>query len=150
MSAPRYSPGTEHALVVSYDLLSCPFCGGAAVVEEVPTGLGADGVSFSVGCDSPDEVACMGYQNLQTFSRRSEAVAGWNKRDLAVAQTAPSAVVVEALDNSQSLLVMVFHLAETNDGGIPALDWANEDLSKLVTEQIAENRGALSNQGASK
>ena len=63
------------------ELLPCPFCGGEAVVEEVENAIGLTGsVCFSVGCNSPDEESCMGYQSLTTFSRRSDAIKAWNTR----------------------------------------------------------------------
>jgi hypothetical protein len=37
-------------------------------------------VSFTVGCASKTEDACMGYQCFQTFSLRKDAIAAWNKR----------------------------------------------------------------------
>ena len=60
-------------------LLRCPFCGGPAVLEEIKDDGG--NVRFSVGCTA-DEAACMGYQSLTTFARRSDAVAAWNTRAL--------------------------------------------------------------------
>lgn len=62
-------------------ILPCPFCGCSASVEEF-AGSTSDykSVSFSVGCDNPHEESCMGYQSLTTFSRRSDAIAAWNKR----------------------------------------------------------------------
>ncbi len=63
-------------------LKSCPFCGAPASMEEFGghsnVKLGA--VRFSVGCDSPDEVDCMGYQSLTTYPTRKDAAAAWNKR----------------------------------------------------------------------
>jgi hypothetical protein len=56
----------------------CPFCGGEADVES----LGGENAFFpqwSVGC-SDFEGNCYGYQSLQSFARRSEAIAAWNKR----------------------------------------------------------------------
>jgi hypothetical protein len=63
-------------------ILPCPFCGGPASVEESPAGatMNTKAVVFSVGCDSPDEADCMGYQSLTTFPRRSDAIIAWNKR----------------------------------------------------------------------
>lgn len=54
----------------------CPFCGGDATIEEVPT---ASGANWSVGCNDEDG-QCYGYQSLQTFARKCEAVAAWNRR----------------------------------------------------------------------
>jgi hypothetical protein len=51
---------------------------------------------------------------------------------------------LEALDNSQSLLVMLYHLAECNNDSIPNKEWESEKLATLLAEQIAENRKALS------
>lgn len=59
-------------------ILPCPFCGASASVEEIP--LDALGVQFSVGCDSPSEDSCMGYQSFQQFNTRKAAIAAWNKR----------------------------------------------------------------------
>jgi hypothetical protein len=51
----------------------------------------------------------------------------------------------EALDNSQSLLAMVQHLGcAFQSPGITSKDWGNENLTKLLAEQITENREALS------
>lgn len=61
------------------EILPCPFCGSPAVLEELPSGLTKE-ASFSVGCDSKSEGACMGYQSLTTFSRRSDAINAWNRR----------------------------------------------------------------------
>lgn len=61
------------------EILPCPFCGGAATVEEVEEKSTPNGVRFSVGCAS-DEADCMGYQSLTTFPRRSDAIVAWNKR----------------------------------------------------------------------
>lgn len=55
-----------------------------------------------------------------------------------VAQTS----VRDALDNSQSLLAMIFQL--NTSGSVSEHDWETEGLSDLITKQIAENRGALS------
>lgn len=52
----------------------CPFCGGSATMEQTEDNR------WSVGCDSADEPACMGYQSLTTFGRQGEATAAWNKR----------------------------------------------------------------------
>lgn len=64
------------------EILPCPFCGAPASVEECPQGSTTDTskVMFSVGCDSTDEAECMGYQSLQTFNTRKEAIIAWNKR----------------------------------------------------------------------
>lgn len=43
----------------------------------------------------------------------------------------------DALDNSQSLLVMVLHT------GADPIAWGTEDISRLLTKQIVENRTAL-------
>jgi hypothetical protein len=64
--------------MTQFNLKPCPFCGGKAQMEEIDNLH--DGVSFSVGCVADDEGACMGYQSLTCFSRRSEAAAAWNKR----------------------------------------------------------------------
>lgn len=62
--------------VTGLEVLPCPFCGGPASVEE---SRAYEGAAFSVGCDA-DEASCYGYQSLTTFSRRSDAIAGWNRR----------------------------------------------------------------------
>ncbi len=63
------------------EIKPCPFCGGTASIEEVPgPTVNPKEVSFSVGCDLPEEDGCMGYQALQTFARRSDAINAWNKR----------------------------------------------------------------------
>ena len=66
---------------MSDNLLPCPFCGAEAIAEEVDSGFGQGGTSFTVGCNSSDEAACYGFQSLQTFSLRKDAIAGWNKRN---------------------------------------------------------------------
>lgn len=55
-----------------------------------------------------------------------------------------------SLDNSQSLLVMILQLGDAFEGspkhrasGITAVEWDDEHLTKLLTEQITENRSAL-------
>lgn len=67
-------------------LKRCPFCGGAADIEEVPSGIGrTDSVTFTVGCTEDDGgTMCMGYQSLTTFPTRREAIEAWNKRAPAV------------------------------------------------------------------
>jgi len=52
-------------------------------------------------------------------------------------------VLEEALDNSQSLLVMVHELGSGDGGGITSLDWDNEGLTRMTSTQISENRAAL-------
>ena len=54
--------------------LPCPFCGGAAEVEDA---RGSGG--WSVGC-ADQSGDCYGYQSLTTFPRKSEAIAAWNRR----------------------------------------------------------------------
>lgn len=56
-----------------------------------------------------------------------------------------------ALDDSQSLLTTLLHLGQEYRGhlgscpsGITATEWDSEGLTKLLTEQISENRTALS------
>jgi uncharacterized protein DUF551 len=60
------------------------------------------------------------------------------------AASAPSQAggVREALDNSQSLLAMIYQL--NTNGSVSEHDWENEGLADLITKQIAENRAALS------
>lgn len=55
-------------------LLPCPFCGGAAEVEDA---RGSGG--WSVGC-ADYSGDCYGYQSLTTFPRKCEAIAAWNRR----------------------------------------------------------------------
>jgi hypothetical protein len=69
------------------NLLSCPFCGAEAAMEEYPAlplkdskGQTIERVQFSVGCNSTTEESCMGYQSLTMFNTREEAAAAWNKR----------------------------------------------------------------------
>ncbi len=57
-------------------LKSCPFCGGPAALEEVDH---SGYVAWSVGCNNQD-VDCIAYQMLATFTRKSEAAEAWNKR----------------------------------------------------------------------
>lgn len=50
----------------------------------------------------------------------------------------------EALEDSQSLLAMIHHLGTVFDArGITTSDWDNEDLTKLIAEQIDANRPHL-------
>jgi hypothetical protein len=57
----------------------------------------------------------------------------------------------EALDNSQSLLTMVLHLGQSYQAatigriasGITTTEWDGENLTKLLTDQITENRAVL-------
>ena len=66
-------------------------------------------------------------------------------------QAAPDSLR-EALDNSQSLLVMMLELGEEyqaatigrDPAGITEAVWNAEGLTKLLTEQITDNRAALS------
>lgn len=52
--------------------------------------------------------------------------------------------VKDCLDNSQSLLVMIHHLGTAFDGsGIMPHAWEDEHLTKLLVEQIDENRSSL-------
>lgn len=60
-------------------ILPCPFCGATATMEEFEASK-AGTVVFSVGCNSTDEEACMGYQSFQTFNTAKDAIAAWNKR----------------------------------------------------------------------
>ncbi len=56
------------------ELLPCPFCGGAATIEE--TDLLGD-IRKSAGCGTEH---CQGYQSTLTFATRREAVVAWNTR----------------------------------------------------------------------
>jgi hypothetical protein len=64
------------------ELLPCPFCGSSATMEQT------DDNRWSVGCDSADELMCMGNQSFATFSRQVEARDAWNKRTFTEPQTA--------------------------------------------------------------
>lgn len=72
------------------------------------------------------------------------------------ADTAATPSTHEALDNSQSLLVMLLALGEEykavtigrDPAGITEAEWNAEGLTKLLTEQIIENRTALSSAAA--
>jgi hypothetical protein len=50
--------------------------------------------------------------------------------------------VTAALDNSQSLLTMIYQL--NTNGSVSEHDWEAEGLSDLIIKQIKENRAALS------
>lgn len=65
--------------------LPCPFCGGGATFEHLENG------SWSIGCADLDG-ECMGYQSLQTFARKADAIAAWNRR---ASLTQPDAALVE-------------------------------------------------------
>jgi len=56
------------------ELLPCPFCGGAATIEE--SALLGD-IRKSAGCGTEH---CQGYQSTLTFSTHREAIAAWNTR----------------------------------------------------------------------
>lgn len=58
-------------------VLPCPWCGGAASVEQIDGKV--DPIRYSVGCDA-NEPLCMGYQSLTTFATAREAIAAWNTR----------------------------------------------------------------------
>jgi hypothetical protein len=61
-----------------------------------------------------------------------------------------SAGNASALDNSQSLLAMIYHLGTEFDGpGIMPHAWESEGLTKMLAEQIAENRAVLNESQAS-
>ena len=61
--------------VMKEQLLSCPFCGGEASVEEVE--IFHDSTEFTAGCGTEH---CMGRQSMTLFARRSDAVKAWNMR----------------------------------------------------------------------
>ena len=54
-------------------IFTCPFCGGAATVEDY-------GDAYTVSCDSKQEAHCMGFEPSTTFTLRKEAIAAWNRR----------------------------------------------------------------------
>lgn len=54
-------------------LLPCPFCGSGATFEHLENG------SWSIGCADIDG-DCMGFQSLQSFATKTEAIATWNNR----------------------------------------------------------------------
>ena len=54
-------------------LLPCPFCGSGAMFEHLENG------SWSIGCADIDG-DCMGFQSLQSFATKTEAIAAWNNR----------------------------------------------------------------------
>lgn len=55
------------------ELRSCPFCGGGATFEHL------ENTRWSIGCADIDG-DCMGFQSLQTFPRKADAIAAWNVR----------------------------------------------------------------------
>lgn len=55
------------------ELKPCPFCGGGATFEHLENGR------WSVGCADMDG-ECMGFQSLQTFPRKADALKAWDKR----------------------------------------------------------------------
>lgn len=67
-------------------LLPCPFCGGEASFEAVEQSLGG---GWSVGC-SDEDGHCYGYQSLQTFARKAEAAAAWNRRYIGTIHIGPA------------------------------------------------------------
>lgn len=62
------------------ELLPCPFCGGNASFEHL------ENTRWSIGCADIDG-DCMGFQSLQTFSRKAEALAAWNRRPTSAGQS---------------------------------------------------------------
>lgn len=67
-------------------LKPCPFCGGGASFEHLESGR------WSIGCADIDG-DCMGFQSLQTFPRKADAIAAWNAR----ATPSPSQTDAQAL-----------------------------------------------------
>lgn len=68
-------PPPKEQPVCSSELLPCPFCGGAALMEEIGDAIG--GARKSAGCYTE---RCMGYQSTVTFSTHREAAKAWNTR----------------------------------------------------------------------
>lgn len=69
---------THEAPSVPDGLLPCPWCKGAASIEEISSKISlGDKVSFSPGCSTE---GCLGYQCFQTFARRLDAAKAWNTR----------------------------------------------------------------------
>jgi Lar family restriction alleviation protein len=116
-------------------LKPCPFCGASASVEEVDTGLGHGGVSFSVGCDSKNEAACMGYQSYTIFSTRKEAIAAWNRR-AREAYRGSGDTVRAALEE----MLAAYDPLEPRDDGrrIAAREQAREALRSLAYSAMEE------------
>jgi prophage DNA circulation protein len=91
-------------------------------------------------------------ERIDIYDARDSAKKHFEQALAALTSTEPQAApVCEALDNSQSLLVMILHLAEEyamfsdrDMSGISKEDWAREGLTKLLTDQIVENRRTLS------
>lgn len=58
-------------------LKPCPFCGGKAVYESVLVDRAVDENRWGVGCSQEE---CIGFQWMQTFPRKRDAAAAWNRR----------------------------------------------------------------------
>jgi hypothetical protein len=79
------------------ELLTCPFCGGAAEFEEIPEVGARTGVTWSVGCGNADEVACPGYQLMTSWPTKGAAAGAWNRRSASpAARSEPAAEMGEA------------------------------------------------------
>lgn len=102
---------TDRTSPVTETPLPCPFCGSPSEVEEVGMGS-ADRVSFTVGCASTSEDACMGYQCLQTFPSRKDAIAAWNKRAPRCDGFAQTPVEHRCVEGRENLLLIAHEIRE--------------------------------------
>jgi hypothetical protein len=108
------------------ELLPCPFCGSSATMEQT------DDNRWSVGCDSADELMCMGNQSFATFSRQVEARDAWNKRTFTEPQTAASPEISRLIAKSDEQTTALDQIMTTAADNLAA---ANSDL-KMTLEFI--------------
>jgi hypothetical protein len=115
-------------------LLACPWCNMQMMFRKAL--WSSDGNVDSIIHAAPTKCPMSVFEDGST----DETIIGkWNTR---AAQSAQGEPTREALDNSQSLLVMIYQL--NTNGSVSEHDWETEGLAGLITKQIAENRAALS------
>jgi len=127
------------------ELLPCPFCGGEARYEEVPSALG---VAWSVGCCA-DETDCAGYQLMTSWATQRDAAAAWNRRsDRAEARKAALEEAEKALEAriEEVLAAMDENGDGINDRDNPrsvallTLNLAQQDIRSLIGTDPATDR----------
>lgn len=88
---------TTKTLADAIDPLPCPFCGKPGSIDEERSRGNPEHVVFVPSCSDSD---CIGVL-IQSFARRSEAIAAWNRRHTAE----PTAAVREAAEEISNALV---------------------------------------------
>jgi hypothetical protein len=78
------------------ELKACPFCGGDATFEHL------ENTRWSIGCADIDG-ECMGFQSLQTFPRKADAIAAWNRRTSPI-DTSIARITKESIDSSLNVI----------------------------------------------